>query len=51
MTPDPPIPPDAVERATRVLQTLEANFRPLVAVLTFADEPAVTFDPAEDSAE
>jgi len=47
----PDIPPDALARISPVLEALEAAFRPLAQTLVFSDEPALTFDPAEDAAE
>lgn len=42
------VPPDQIERVTRPLEALEAVFRPLADSLTFDEEPATTFDAAED---
>ena len=42
------VPPDQIERVTRPLEALEAVFRPLAASLTFDEEPATTFEAAED---
>lgn len=47
MTPD--IPPDQLTRITPILDALEASFRPAAATLTFLDEPATTFEAAEEA--
>jgi hypothetical protein len=42
------IPPEDIERVTKPLYGLETVFRPLAESLEVADEPALTFDAAED---
>jgi len=43
------IPPASLERIVQPLETLEADFRPLVRALQPEIEPAVTFRPASSS--
>ena len=42
------IPPADHERIKKILDALEESFRPLAETLRFDDEPAPTFDAAED---
>lgn len=43
------IPAEDVDRVTKPLVGLDEAFRPLAESLSFADEPAVMFDAAEDA--
>lgn len=43
------IPADQLDRAVKILDALEAAFRPLARTLTFDEEPATTFDAAEEA--
>jgi hypothetical protein len=50
--PDPtaaPIPSDARNRASEVLAALNDTFRPLASTLHFLEEPATSFDAAEET--
>ena len=47
MTPDIPAP--ALERSADTLAQLEQVFRPFAETLRFDDEPATTFDAAEET--
>ena len=42
------IPREQMERVAKPLEALEAAFRPAAATLEFDEEPATTFDAAED---
>jgi len=43
------IPAEDVDRVTKPLHGLEETFRLLADTLHFSDEPAITFDAAEDA--